>query len=121
MRRFLTIAIPIVSLIIFVLIMQSGRLLKESFSLDDDVKMIINTLKEEIDYEKWDEINQTVNDLDKAWKIVASRLQFSVEREQINDLSKNIARLKGAAKANDKANSLIELYEVENTWENIAE
>lgn len=120
MRKILTISIPIVIILLFIFIMQSGSFLKQPTGKDDDFNQIIMDLIEEIDNESWDEVNNGLNDLDKAWMTIVSRIQFSVERDEINNLSNSIARLKGAAKANDKSNSMVELYETYNIWINIA-
>ena len=50
---------------------------------------------------------------------IIHRIQFGSEREEINDLSKNIARLRGAAQAKDRTSSLVELSEAYHHWKNI--
>lgn len=119
MRRFLTISIPIVTILLFIFIMQSVRFLKKPIGKDDDFNQIIIDLREEVDNENWDEVNKGIDDLNMAWMTLVSRIQFSVERDEINNMSNSIARLKGSAKANDKSNSMIELYETYNIWTNL--
>ena len=119
MRRFLIIAIPIATIVAFVMIMQSTRFLKKSFGENDGVAEIFDELFDEIDNENWEDISKGVEDLEVAWGIVVSRLQFSVERDEINNISNNIARLKGAVQAKDKVNVLMELYQAHNNWKNL--
>ena len=116
MRRFLTIAIPIVSLALFICIMLSGSILKRPFGKDDDVPQAIENLIQEVDNDEWDKVNSEIDNLEKSWNKVIRRVQFSLERDEISDLSMSIARLRGAALAEDKGNSLIELFEAYNHW-----
>ncbi|HHU72397.1 MAG TPA: DUF4363 family protein [Clostridiales bacterium] len=116
MRRFLTIAIPIVTLALFICIMLSGSILKRPLGKDDDVPQAIENLIQKINNDDWDKVNSEIDNLEKAWKKVIHRVQFSLERDEINDLSMNIARLRGAALAEDKGNSLTELLEAYNHW-----
>ena len=45
------------------------------------------------------------------------RIQFSVERDIIMDISLNLARLRGAIEAEDKPGALMELSEVHQLWQ----
>lgn len=116
MRRFLTIAIPIVTLALFICIMLSGSILKRPLGKNDDIPQTIENLIREVNNDDWDKVSSDIDNLEKAWKKVIHRVQFSSERDEINDLSMNIARLRGAALAEDKSNSLIELFEAYNHW-----
>lgn len=116
MRRFLTIAIPIVTLALFICIMLSGSILKRPLGKNNDIPQAIENLIHEVNNDDWDKVNSDIVNLEKTWKKVIHRVQFSSERDEINDLSMNIARLRGAALAEDKSNSLIELFEAYNHW-----
>ena len=54
MRKFLIYAIPIASLVIFILIMQSGNILKKPIGNNDNFPQAINDLIEAVEKEKWD-------------------------------------------------------------------
>lgn len=119
MRKFLIVAIPIVTLAIFICIMLSGSILKKTLTKDDDVAQCINHMMQRVDKEDWEEASKGVEDLDKAWKKVMKRIQFSAERDEINYISTNIARLRGAIEAKDKSNALMELNAAYNHWKDI--
>lgn len=121
MRKFLIKAIPITALALFILIMQSGYLLKKSFGGNDDICGTINDMINVVNNESWDEASVKLQYLENAWDKVVGRIQFSSERDEINDFKKCIARLKGAVKAKDKLNALMELYEAYNCWDNIGD
>lgn len=54
--------------------------------------------------------------LKTAWKIVKRRVQFSVERDEVNLIDTNIARIEGALMLHDKPFIIIELSEMKDHW-----
>ncbi len=116
MRKFIVIAIPIAVLALFICIMISGSFLKKPFGKNDDVVQIIEKIMEDVNNEAWDEAAAEVDKLSSAWRKVIKRIQFSEERDEINFLTSNIARLRGAVSAKDKSDALIELNEAYSHW-----
>lgn len=119
MRKFLILAIPISSLAIFILVMLSGNFLKKPLGANDSVPGTIEGIIEDINNEKWEDAGIKTQELDTMWKRVVKRVQFSSERDEINFLSMNIARLRGAIMAKDKADAMIELNEAYEHWEEL--
>lgn len=119
MRRFVVIAIPIVTLVFFILIMLSGNYLKRPLGENDDIPQKIEELIEAVKNERWDEVSKETEELDNAWNRVVRRVQFSSERDEINFFSMNIARLRGAIIAKDKAGALTELKEAYEHWDEL--
>ena len=116
MRKFFIIAVPIVTIILFILILLSGNFLKRSLGEDDNIPQSIDSITEDINDEKWDEVSIKTEKLQKTWKRIVARVQFSSERDEINSFSMNIARLRGAIMAKDKASALVELNEALEHW-----
>ncbi|MDD4113375.1 MAG: DUF4363 family protein [Herbinix sp.] len=116
MRRFLIIAIPIVTLLLFFIIMISGNILKKPLGKDDNIPRSIHDIIDAVDNEAWDEADGKLRGLEGAWEKVVFRAQFGSEREEIKNITTSIARLKGAIKAEDKAGALMESYEAFNHW-----
>lgn len=121
MRRFLTVAIPIVMLAIFIVVMLSGSFLKKPFGKNDNLPSTIKLMINDVNNEDWEKLSEEVDKLDNMWKRIIKRVQFSVERDELNFLSTNIARLRGAIMAEDKASALIELSEAFNHWKELGE
>lgn len=119
MRKFLVRAIPVVSIALFILIMISDNYLKYSFTEDDDVVKYIELLMNDVNIESWDEANVRLIDLSNAWLKIVKRVQFSAERNEINDFDKSVARLRGAILAKDKTGAMMELSEAYEHWENL--
>jgi hypothetical protein len=119
MRRLLIIAIPVATLLLFICIMFSGNILKKPLGEDDNIPKSIDDIIEAVNNEAWDEANGKFRSLESAWDKLIFRVQFGSERDEINKLSTSIARLKGAMEAEDKAESLMELYEAYNHWDRL--
>lgn len=119
MKKFCIRAIPIAALAIFILIMMSDNFLKKPIGKDDDVPGSIQLILKDVNNEKWDEASKNTEQLAKAWKRVVKRVQFSAEKDEINMLDMNIARLRGAILTKDKSNAALELGEAYEHWDNI--
>jgi hypothetical protein len=116
MRRILITVLPIVTLALFIFVMQSGNILKRPLGEDDNIPESIDDIIIAVNNDEWDEANGRLIGLENAWSKVVKRVQFSSERDEINMLSTSIARLRGAIEAEDKAGALMELYEAYNHW-----
>lgn len=112
-RRYI---IPTLVLILFIAIMTSGGFLKRSFSNIDDVNGSIEVLKKDVINENWKQAEIDFKKLKVAWRKVEKRVQFSVERDEMNMIDTNIARIGGALSVRDKSSSVIELSEITNHW-----
>lgn len=119
MRKFLVITIPIVTIICFILIMLSGNYLKNSFVNDDNIPEIIQLVTNNINDGKWEEASKNIERLDEAWSKIVKRVQFSSERDEINEFSFSLARLRGAIKGKDKSSSFSELSEAYEHWKEL--
>jgi len=119
MRKFLVIAIPILTLVLFVLIMLSGTILKQPLGKDDNIPESIQLIIRDIDLENWEAADKKAEDLSNSWEKIVERVQFSSERNQIDSFDISIARLRGAIIAKDKSSSYAELNEAYKHWENL--
>jgi hypothetical protein len=115
----MVIAIPIVTLVFFVLIMLSGDILKQPLVGDDNIPQSIETIIQDVNHENWTAANQNTENLNRVWNKIVTRVQFSSERDEINAFSMNIARLRGAIQAKDKSSGLIELNEAYEHWKEL--
>lgn len=116
MRKFLVITIPIATLTFFILIMFSSSILKRTLGNNDNISQSIQSIIQDIELENWADANYKTDKLKVTWEKVIKRVQFSSERDEINSLSTNIARLQGSIKAKDKSNSYSELNEALDHW-----
>lgn len=120
MRKFLYFFIPLFVLGIFVLIMLSGSYFKiRATGTSDDFVEHVEIIKANIEQGQWDKADENTNKLKDSWKRVSKKIQFSEERDEMNQIDRTIARLKGAIHANDKTSAIIELFEAKLLWENV--
>jgi len=116
MKKFISYAIPIVTLAAFVLLMLGGNYLKKPLSPSEDVVAFVELSIEHAKVENWDMLNQDIVNIDNAWKKIIPRIQFSVERDELYNISLNVARLRGSITSEDKTSTLIELNEIIEDW-----
>lgn len=116
MKKFISFAMPITVLIVFVLLMLGGNYLKKPHNPSEDIISFVELSIEHAKSEKWDELHDDIVNIDTAWKKIMPRIQFSVERGELYNINLNIARLRGSISAKDKTSTLIELNEVIENW-----
>ena len=119
MKKFISYSIPIITLAIFVLLMLGGNYLKKPHNPSEDVLGLTQTSIEHAKAEKWDMLSQDLANIDTAWKKIIPRIQFSVERDEIYNISLNLAGLKGSVASEDKASTLIGLNEIIENWDEL--
>mgnify|MGYP001163052965 CR=1 FL=1 len=116
MSRFLLAkVIPTLVLALFVFLMNSGTILK-IHGLSDPVPAYFDRLESMITQEQWPTAAENARRMEGAWRKVVRRLQFSEERDEINNFRHSLARMKGYIAAADKGGALAELKELEETW-----
>ena len=119
MRKFLVRAIPIVTLVGFILIMFSVNFLKNPSEKGDNIPMMIENIIHDVSNENWEKVSEGSKDLERVWKKVVRRVQFSAERDELNAFKRSLARLRGAILAQDKSNALMELNEAHEHWKGL--
>ena len=121
MKKIKRYIIPVLIIVISIAIMTTGGLLKKSFSQSDNVESCIQNVKKDVEEEKWEQANQDLDKLKKSWKVVEKRVQFSIERDEMISIDRNIARIKGALDARDKITAIVELSEIRENWDDLEE
>ncbi|NLY90506.1 MAG: DUF4363 family protein [Firmicutes bacterium] len=119
MSRFLLAkVIPALALALFVVLMNSGTVLK-TYGLADPVPPYFERIAMLISQDQWPVAGENAKRLEVAWRKVVRRLQFSEERDEINNFRHSLARLQGYIAAEDRGGALAELKELEETWEDL--
>ncbi len=118
--KWLVFGVPVVILAACVLVMASGAWLKEPFSADDDVLGLVQELEQLTKKEDWESAWMTAQAAHDAWQRVVNRIQFSVEREIIFQISGSLAKMQGAVQAEDASAILQEIYYFYDLWSNLA-
>ena len=119
MKKFISYAIPVVTLLLFALLMLGGNYLKKPLNPSEDVIAFVELSIGHAKAEEWTMLHQDITDIDTAWKKIIPRIQFTVERDEIYNISLNIARLRGSIASEDKPSTLIELNEIIENWDEL--
>ena len=119
MRKFIIIAIPIVTLALFILIMLSGNYFKKQVLVNEDFPKLVQLVINDVKDEKWEEAENHKKDLDHAWKKIVKIVQFSSERDEINALNVSLSRVDGAILVRNKALAVCELKEAYEHWDQL--
>lgn len=119
MKKIIYYLLPVVLLAIFVTIMLSGSYLKQPRGEADNVPGKLAIVKEDVRKADWESAQRELEGLEAAWRKVVPRIQFAMERDEINHLGINLARARAAITAGDKAGALMELEEAATHWRNL--
>lgn len=119
MKKFITYFIPIVTLTIFLILMLGGTYFEKPRNPSEDVIAFVNLSIKDAKSENWDKLKQDIISIDLAWKKVMPRIQFSVERDELYNISLDIASLRGSIASEDKTSTLIELNEMIENWDEL--
>lgn len=111
--------IPALTLVIFIIIMNAGTVCRDFFGLNGEVAKHFTLLQLSINNQQWSTAQLYLDDLENEWKKLLARLQFSVERDEINTFQHSLARMKGFIEAQDNSGCLGELRELEETWSDL--
>ena len=96
--------------------MLGGNYLKKPHNSSEDVIALVEISIQHAKAEKWTILRQDIDSINFAWNKIIPRIQFSVERDEIYNISLNIASLRGSISAEDKPSTLIELNEIIENW-----
>ncbi|PKM78679.1 MAG: hypothetical protein CVU90_01385 [Firmicutes bacterium HGW-Firmicutes-15] len=119
MRKWISYVVPIVTLVIFILIMQGGYYYITSMSDKNTIPQYISIVENDVKADRWDNAKEDLNNLDLAWKKAIPKVQFHAEMDAIDGIKENLARLSGSIDAKDLGLSLAELRELAEHWENL--
>jgi len=119
MKKFLSYLLPIAVLVAFVIIMNSGDYLKKPQGVNDDFESYASRLEQDLQTLAWKEAEQDFKRLYNAWNIIIPRIQFSVEKDEINHINVNLARLESFIKSRNTDLAHAELKEIKEHWQNL--
>jgi len=116
MKKSIKIAIPIILIVFFITIMNAGHFFKKPIGKEDDVYFYLKAIEDNIYNEEWDEAEENLKHLEKAWDIVLFRIQMSIEGVRINDFFSEMAHLRGAIYSQNRDDAIIEIETLIDVW-----
>ncbi|MBD2844930.1 DUF4363 family protein [Paenibacillus sp. IB182496] len=118
-RSLLLWIVPIAIVLIMVLTMVGGNVLKQPLGQEDRLEARMRQLEQEVQHKQWKEAGKSADYAERAWHKIVNRVQFSVERENILEISGTLARVRGGVVAKDDQAILEELYFFYDLWKNL--
>jgi len=77
MRKFIIIVLPILTLVLFLMIMLSSDVLKQSLVGDDNLPQSIQTVIQDINQDNWEAADKNTDKLNAVWDKIITRVQYS--------------------------------------------
>lgn len=100
-------------------IMNGGDFFKQAHSDLDNVELHLSKAKMAVEDEDWSEANNNVQALQMAWTKIKPRIQFSVEKNEMNAIDVSVARLDSYIRWEKQSEAWVELIEIETHWHNL--
>lgn len=120
-KLFLYKIIPAIILLLFIVIMNSGTYLMHPWGFSDNVPGYFPQIYNNISRNQWNQASYDLENLHLAWRRVIKRIQFSVERDEINNFQHSMARLKGFLEARNQPGAYAEIEEMKETWDDLGQ
>lgn len=121
MRKLWMYTIPLLFLVSFVVIMNSGDVLKKPMTTQDDFPYYLQEVEQAIEREDWDAARAHSANLSSAWEKVSPRIQFSVDKDEMKSIDVGLSRLHAFLQAQDRSLALATATEIREHWDHLNE
>jgi len=111
--------LPIIVLVVFALLMNSGNYYKSPRGISDDFEGYLHQVQQQVLTSDWEQAQNDFPLLSAAWSEIIPRIQYSVEKDEINAINVNLARLHAYLDAHDPKNALAEINEAREHWDHL--
>ncbi|WP_217585805.1 DUF4363 family protein [Lentibacillus saliphilus] len=120
MKKFMLYVVPSAMLFLFVVVMNSGSMLKKPYGQDDRVYEAVKQLETHVKEERWEHAEKDIQYIERAWKKVVNRIQFSVEKDNMEEISQTISHMKGQVYIRDDQAIFEHIYYYYDLWDRLA-
>ncbi len=112
-------AVVVVILAVSLVIMNGGDYFKQARGNSDDVELHLSLAKTAVEEKQWGEATQRCQALTMAWKKIKPRIQYSVEKDEMNAIDVGLTRLYSYIRWQEQTEAWVELMEIESHWHNL--
>lgn len=120
MKKFLSYyVLPITMLVLFILFMNSGNYYKSPRGTSDDFEGHLRQVQQQVLTSNWKQAQRDFPLLSASWSEIIPRIQYSVEKDEINSINVNLARLHAYLDLHDPKNALAEINEAREHWDHL--
>ncbi|MFD1020985.1 DUF4363 family protein [Thalassobacillus hwangdonensis] len=120
MKKIILYLVPILTIILFILVMNSGYVLKKPLGNDDRLLEAITQIESDVKEEEWDHAKEHITYSEKAWTKIVRRIQFSLEKEYVIEITGILSRIKGGIEVKDDKGIIQEIYYFYELWDKLA-
>ena len=110
--------IPIVFLLVAVLIMISGKFLKNAYH-GNQIPTFLDEISIDIKEDKWDEAINKTDIIKTRYNKIIKLIQFSVERGALIEFKDNLSILAGYLNSQDENNAQAIVYYLKSKWKDL--
>lgn len=119
MRKILYYSAISLLLLTFVFILNSGDIAKKPWEKDDNFVLYAARLQKDVAIKDFQRAEADLKQLKKAWSKIVKRIQYSVEKDEINSIYVNLARLTAHIENRDQKSARVEIEEMWNHWHHL--
>lgn len=116
MNKLLLYALPLLFICLAALLLTGGGWLKKPLGHNDDLLLHIEHVETYIDALEWDKAKKAHRKAANAWDIISKRVQFSVERDDMQAIQETIAKIEGGIQEENPSQVYPELYYFYDLW-----
>jgi hypothetical protein len=119
MKKVIEYILPIIVLALFIAVMQGSYFHFTPKQTRESFPRQIKVLEQDILASHWDTASDDLNKLEQTWERIIPGIQLHAEMDAIDGIKINLGRLSGSIKAKDRGDSLSELGELNEHWNNL--
>lgn len=119
MKKVAQYILPIIALSLFIAVMQGSFFFFTPAAVKKSFPRQIEIVEQDILASRWDTASHDLNQLQQTWQKIVPGIQLHAEKDAIDGIKINLGRLSGSIKAKDQGDSLSELGEINEHWNNL--
>ncbi len=113
--------LPGLVLVFFALVMNGEKLYGYFVPDEQSFSACALRLENDLAGQNWEAAAEDLRQLRASWRTACRHLQLAAERDKMEELDENMARLEALIRMRDPAGALSELLAAENNWMHISE
>lgn len=102
------------------MILNSGYFLKIPLGNDDRLLEAVTKIESDVIDKDWNKATEDIRYSEDAWAKIVKRIQFSLEKEYIIEITGTLSRIKGGIEARDNKALMEEIYYFYGLWDKLA-
>ncbi|SFE36551.1 protein of unknown function [Alteribacillus iranensis] len=119
LNKMLLYCIPTLFMLLSAALLAGGTWIKEPLGEKHDIMAQMEYMHSLIDKKEWEKASDEYDNVEASWETISKRVQFSVERDDLEAINETLAKIKGGMKQKDTSIVYPELYYFYELWEQL--